>query len=184
MKPNLFFSFRLVMCLIKFINKLYAGYHEMPQKVCERCIFHVRPYAFYFEMPQNRTLPFSVHFSVHFSISFCKWEKWGISKNSNIKNRGISKKKHVTSFKTRNEPKMKVFDFGASQNKMHMASREKTSFTYFLGHFMVPRVNAWNKIIESDERTVDTTSTVEVRLNLYGWFCCIDLISDYVIIFL
>ena len=22
---------------------LYAGYHEMPQKVCERCIFHVRP---------------------------------------------------------------------------------------------------------------------------------------------
>ena len=73
-------------------------------------------------------------------ILFWKWEKWGISQNLNIKNRGISKKKHVTCLKTRNEPKMKVFDFGAFQNKMHMASREKTSFTYFLGHFMVPRV--------------------------------------------
>ena len=26
-------------------------------------------------------------------IKLIKWEKWGISKNSNIKNRGISKKK-------------------------------------------------------------------------------------------
>ena len=42
---------------------IYAGYHEMPQKICERCIYHVRPYAFYFEMPQNRTLSFSAHFS-------------------------------------------------------------------------------------------------------------------------
>ena len=29
----------------------------MPQKACERCIFHVRPYANFFEMPQIRTLP-------------------------------------------------------------------------------------------------------------------------------
>ena len=32
-------------------------------------------------------------------IKLIKWEKWGISKNSNIKNRGISKKKRVTSLK-------------------------------------------------------------------------------------
>ena len=38
-------------------------------------------------------------------------------------------KRHVTRFKTRNEPKMKVFEFGAFQNKMNMASRENTSFT-------------------------------------------------------
>ena len=48
--------------ITKVIN--YAGYHEMPQKVCERCIFHVRPYAFYFEMPQNRRLSFSAHFLI------------------------------------------------------------------------------------------------------------------------
>ena len=62
-------------------------------------------------------------------------EKWGISKNSNIKNRGISKKKHVISFKIKNEPKMKVFDFGAFQNKMHMASREKYIFHILFGAF-------------------------------------------------
>ena len=38
------------------------------------------------------------------------------------------KKTHVTSFKTRNQPKMKLFEFGEFQNKMHMASREKYIF--------------------------------------------------------
>ena len=61
--------------------------------------------------------------------------KWGISKNSNIKNRGISKKKHVTNFKMKNEPKMKVFDFGTFQNNMHMASREKYIFHILFGAF-------------------------------------------------
>ena len=46
-----------------FLEFNYAGYHEMPQKACERCIFHVMPYAFYFEMPQIRTISFSVDFS-------------------------------------------------------------------------------------------------------------------------
>ena len=27
----------------------YGEYYEMPQKACERYIFHVRPYAFLFE---------------------------------------------------------------------------------------------------------------------------------------
>ena len=41
----------------------------------------------------------------------------------------------MTSFKTRNEPKMKVFEFGAFQNKMHMASREKYIFHMLFGAF-------------------------------------------------
>ena len=35
----------------------------------------------------------------------------------------------------RNEPKLKVFDFGAFQNKMHMASREKGIFHILFGAF-------------------------------------------------
>ena len=50
-------------CVEVHIDKTGKESHEMPQKACERCIFHVRPYAFYFEMPQNRRLSFSVHFS-------------------------------------------------------------------------------------------------------------------------
>ena len=50
-------------------------------------------------------------------FKFFTTEKWG-----------ISKKRHVTSFKTRNEPKMKLFESGAFQNKMHMASCEKYIF--------------------------------------------------------
>ena len=80
-------------------------------------------------------------------------EKWGISKNSNIKNRGISKKKHVTSLKMKNEPKMKVFDFGAFQINMHMASREKYIFHMLFGAFHItPRIalNVFESIILSD----------------------------------
>ena len=59
----------------------------------------------------------------------------GISNIFCIEKWGISKKRHVTSFKTRNEPKMKLFDFGAFQNKMHMASREKYIFHMLFGAF-------------------------------------------------
>ena len=31
--------------------KYYGGYYEMPQKACERYIFHVMAYAISFEMP-------------------------------------------------------------------------------------------------------------------------------------
>ena len=63
----------------------YEGKSEMHQKACGRWIFHVRPYSFYFEMPQIQT----------FSFSVCG---------------------------------MAVFEFGAFQNKMNMASREKYIF--------------------------------------------------------
>ena len=54
---------------------------------------------------------------------------------------GILNKKHVTSFKTSFEPKLKVFEFGAFQNKMHMASREKYIFHTLFGAFHdIPRI--------------------------------------------
>ena len=37
-------------------------------------------------------------------------------------------------------PRFFMFNFGAFQRNMHMASREKTSFACFLGHFILPRV--------------------------------------------
>ena len=41
----------------------------------------------------------------------------------------------------KNEPKLKVFDFGAFQNKMHMASREKYIFHILFGAFHgTPRI--------------------------------------------
>ena len=48
---------------------------------------------------------------------------------------GHFEKKHVTSFKTGNEPKMKVFEFVAFQKIMHMASREKYIFHKLFGAF-------------------------------------------------
>ena len=72
----------------------------MPQKGCERCIFHVMTFAFYFEMPQieDFLLRFIFGFQIShvflfempnfsmvknfkmpcFPISIWKWEKWGI----------------------------------------------------------------------------------------------------------
>ena len=91
----------------------YGEYHEMPQKACEGCIFHVRSNAFYFEMHQIRTISISVHFSFKTSHMI-------ISKIFSIEKWGISKKRHVTSFKARNEPELKLFEFGAFQNKMHL----------------------------------------------------------------
>ena len=113
-------------------DNAYAGYREMPQKVCERCIFHVRPYAFYFEMPRNQRLSFSVHFS--FSN---KLRVFSLKCSDFL----CSKKKHATTLKMKNEPKIKVFDFGAFQNKMHMASREKYIFHILFGAFHgTPRI--------------------------------------------
>ena len=48
---------------------------------------------------------------------------------------GHYERSHVTSFKTRNEPKEKLFEFGALQNKMHMASRENYIFHMLFGAF-------------------------------------------------
>ena len=41
---------------------------------------------------------------------------------------------HFSQFQN-SEPKMKVFDFGAFQNKMHMTSREKYIFHMLFGAF-------------------------------------------------
>ena len=62
---------------------------------------------------------------LHFSYLQIKIGKLGHFKFFNIEKRGISNKKHVTSFKTKNEPKMKAFDFGAFQIKMQMSSHDK-----------------------------------------------------------
>ena len=51
-----------------------------------------------------------------------------------------AKNKHVINFKTQKEPKMKFFDFGASQEISKMLSHDKSSFTCFSGHFIVPPV--------------------------------------------
>ena len=90
----------------------------MPQKACERCIFHVRPYAYLFEMPQNRRLSFSAHFFIFKLVFFFEMPRFfmfeffemshfshfqnekgtiGHFEKFELKNRGISKKKHVTS---------------------------------------------------------------------------------------
>ena len=100
----------------------------MPQKACERCIFQVRPYAYLFEMPQNRRLSFSTYFS------FSNFLKRPIFP--------ISKKKHVTSLKMKNKSKMKVFDFEAFQINMHMASREKNIFHMLFGAFHITLRNS------------------------------------------
>ena len=125
-------------CSLNYI--IYRGYLEMPQKTCEGGILHVKAYAIFPEMPQNRTYSFSVLFSFSnrsraffskcptffcsfflkcpiFPIWFWKWEKWGISGKTNIKKWGISRKKHAIDLKTRKTPKLNMFDFGAFQEK-------------------------------------------------------------------
>ena len=48
---------------------------------------------------------------------------------------------HLSHFQSRNEPKTKVFDFGAFQNKMHMASHAKYIFHILFGAFHgTPRI--------------------------------------------
>jgi len=41
------------------------------------------------------------------------------------------------------EPKMKLFDFGAFQNKMQMPSHDKILFHVLLGHFILIPVRTW-----------------------------------------
>ena len=72
-------------------------------------------------------------------------KKLGILKYSNIKEWGISRKKHVIDFEMGTGPKMNMFDFGLFQNfrafaACDMSSRAKTSFICFLGHFKEPPV--------------------------------------------
>ena len=82
---------------------------------------------------------FYVHFfkCPIFPIWFWKWEKWGISKFSNIRKRGISKFSHVINFKTQKEPKMKFIDFWAFQNFVQLLSHDKIIFHMLFGAFHI-----------------------------------------------
>ena len=59
----------------------------------------------------------------------------GHFKKNEHKKTGNFEKKHVINFKTENEPKMKLFDFGAFQKQMHMPSRKKYIFHMLVGAF-------------------------------------------------
>ena len=85
-------------------------------------------FAFLFEMP-------------HFSNFQNNIGKIGYFKYFSIDKGGISNKKHITSFKTKNEPKMKFFDFGAFQIKMQMSSQDKIVLHMLFGAFHItPRM--------------------------------------------
>ena len=66
------------------------------------------------------------------------------------KNGASQRKKHVTSFKIKNEPKMKVFDFGAFQIKMHMTSREKYILRMLVRAFHITPRNIFNSMKSSN----------------------------------
>ena len=131
----------------------------MPRKACERWFSHVMAFAYLFEMPQNPRVSFSVpslfynwsrgnnsknptflcpKYSKCFFFPFhdqIKKEKWDISNISNIEKWGILNYSHV--IKTENEPKMKLFDFGAFQINMKMPSHDKIIFHMLFGTFHI-----------------------------------------------
>ena len=83
------------------------------------------------------------HFSVvkklempHYSYLILEMGKMGHFNNFSYRKTGHFEKRHVISFneKTRNEPKMELFEFGVFK-KMHMASREKYIFHMLFGAF-------------------------------------------------
>ena len=90
-------------------------------------------HAFFLEM--THFLLFVFPEMPHFSYLILKMGKWGISGKTNRKKWGISRKKHVIDLKTRKEPKMNMFDFGAFQEKLHMLSREKYLLHMLFGAF-------------------------------------------------
>ena len=104
----------------------------MPQKAFEGGILHMRAYAIFPEMPQNRTYSQNRTFTYNIFEHIPK---------SNIKKWGISRKKHVIDLKTRKEPKINMFDFGAFQEKLHMLSRAKYLLQRLFGVFHdTPRI--------------------------------------------
>ena len=54
----------------------------MPGKACERYIFHVMAYAYFFEMPDFHMFDFlNAHFSIHSARKLLNlYEKWAIQK--------------------------------------------------------------------------------------------------------
>jgi len=110
----------------------------MPQKACERCIFHVRPYAYFFwNVTNSNTSSFSIFLFQIWSRGFYIFEK----SRDQISNRKIEK--------------LEVFEFVTFQKNMHMASREKYIFHMLFGAFHItPRINhkLWFVIYNSDRK--------------------------------
>ena len=93
--PNIIFSEVTTLSTVWKIERyrlnynILGKYYEMPQKECERYIFRLMAYAFFFKFPFSE---------------------------SDRKN-GTFQKKHVINLKTEKEPKMKFFRFwGISKN--------------------------------------------------------------------
>ena len=112
----------------------------MPQKACERGIYHVMAYAFFFsKCPKIE--------DVHFRFIFCfqnQKGKMGHFKKNEYRKVGHFEKKardqlkfsHLI-LKTENGPKMSIFDFGAFRKKIHMQSRATYIFHILFGVFQV-----------------------------------------------
>ena len=115
---------------------------EMPQKVCGGDIFHVMAYAFLLNCPKIEHIHYWWFF--HYKIDHVQNQigKWGISGKTNKKKWGISRKKHLIDLKTRKEPKMNMFDFGAFKEKLHMLSHAKYLLQRLFGAFHdTPRIS-------------------------------------------
>ena len=88
------------------------------------------------------------------------------------KKSGISKKKHVTSLKTKNKSKMKVFDFGAFQINMLMASREKYIIhILFWAFHITPRIYflCKGKSKNSGTHIKPVKVSINIKLLQYDW---------------
>ena len=117
----------------------------MPQKVCGGDILYVMAFVKNFEMPPKID------------------SKWGISKNSSLKKWGISKIKHVISFRTEKREKLKLFDFGAFQKFMQMPSREKYLLHILFGAFQVPSRSRNSKTCLKDVSTLFIHVIIQIK---------------------
>ena len=118
----------------------------MPQKACERGIYHVMEYAFFRNAPKSKMFIFG-----SFSLFRIKWEKFNWSR-AFFRNAPL--------FYTRFFFKCPIFPIWFWKQKMNrkwtssiLGHFEKkcichhminSSFTYFLGHFMLPPVETFN----------------------------------------
>ena len=82
----------------------YGGFLEMPQKDCEGWFSHMRAYARKsWNAPNSNKFifgPFPISKSMVWFFRI-RWEKWGISRFSNIKKWGISRKNLMVDFEMR-----------------------------------------------------------------------------------
>ena len=115
---------------------IYGRYYEMPQKACERYIFHVMAYAFFWNAQNSKTFNFSVFFvrilimcffNARFSIHSARkllelFENRAFQYKRIYENRTL--KNTWWEFEQNRERNWKCSNFGHFK-KMHMPSREK-----------------------------------------------------------